>query len=510
MSLNYRPITGKWTLPSDGVPGRAVATLQLVAPDWTPDAFVVPDLVRVVADADGDVVPAPGYVGATVEVDGKDRAVVWSSEDGERQVLYLVTVEGSQSRTELASVLIPSGTEPLTLQQILELGIDPADPRYLTILSFIEALFQGDWNAEQAYSRGQQVRRGSAVYIASEDIPAGVDPLLGAPWLEYLIDAGIPPHGDTDAVLVKLSPTSGDAGWTNEPKFRRVSLDTANPGTLDAAGDLAWDDLDQTLSFRTDGLTVDLAQENLVYVRNPPGGSTIPKGAVVAVAGASSNRVQVGLCSATAGGDGCRTLGVVMGAIPSPGFGFVSTFGLLRDFDTGTITGTVTEGAEVFVSPTPGVLTTTVPTAPARKVLVGYVVTTGASGSIFITVRRSRRVDELDNVNAPSPSDKTGLRYNAATSRYEAFPLGSAASTEATDYPPIQSTQSGLEELRDELARVTTGWAGARRVGVNQSAYTVSNDTPSRTLNVTSYTDAEVQSLANIVATLIRDLGRDS
>jgi hypothetical protein len=71
MSLNYRPVTGEWTLPDGGVPGRAIVTLALVTPDWTPDSFVVPDVVRLVADADGDVVPAPGYAGQRLKSTAK-------------------------------------------------------------------------------------------------------------------------------------------------------------------------------------------------------------------------------------------------------------------------------------------------------------------------------------------------------------------------------------------------------------------------------------------------------
>jgi hypothetical protein len=262
---------------------------------------------------------------------------------------------------------------------------------------------------------------------------------------------GLPSGGDTGEVLRKLSgvdyafewvqlfvsdlgdvDTTGAATddlltydgteWvpTSTPSVDRVSFDTLNPATLDAAGDLAWDDLDQALAYKTNGITVDIGQENLVYVRNPPGGSTLPKGAAVAVDGASSNRLRVKLCNSVEGGDGCRTLGVTMGAIPSPGFGFVSTFGLLRGFNTGTIIGGgVTEGSELFISSTPGVLSTQPQASPGRRVTVGYVVTTGTQGSIFVTVRRGLSVNELDNVHAPSPTDGQVLRYVTAAGRYE-------------------------------------------------------------------------------------------
>jgi hypothetical protein len=236
--------------------------------------------------------------------------------------------------------------------------------------------------------------------------------------------AGVAEGGTTGQILVKKTNTTYDTEWTNTPSVRRVSFATTSPPSLDAAGDVAWDDLDQALSYRTNGITVDIGQENLVYVRNPPGGSTIPKGAAVAVDGASANRLQVKPCNSVEGGDGCRTLGVAITNIPSPGFGFVSTFGLLRGFNTGAIIGGgVTEGSELFISSTPGVLSTQPQASPGRRVTVGYVVTTGAQGSIFVTVRRGLTVNELDNVLATNPPNGSVIRYDTADGRYENFTL---------------------------------------------------------------------------------------
>jgi hypothetical protein len=309
---------------------------------------------------------------------------------------------------------------------------------------------------------------------------------------------GLPSGGDTGEVLRKISAVDYAFEWvqlfvsdlgdvdttgaatddlltydgsewvpTSTPTVDRVSFDTSNPATLDAAGDLAWDDLDQALAYRTNGLTVDIGQENLVYVRNPSGGSTLPKGAAVAVDGASSNRLRVKLCNSVEGGDGCRTLGVTMGAIPSPGFGFVSTFGLLRGFNTGTIIGGgVAPGSELFISSTPGVLSTQPQASPGRRVTVGYVVTTGPNGSIFVTVRRGLSVNELDNVHAPSPTDGQVLRYVTAAGRYEldtltpsdvgADPAGSAAAVQGNLDSHTGATTS-VHGIADTSALIVEG-----------------------------------------------------
>jgi hypothetical protein len=220
-----------------------------------------------------------------------------------------------------------------------------------------------------------------------------------------VVKDGLPPGGEVGQLIEKTGERNYESNWTSSPSAKRIRFNTTEALPLEQAGDLAWDDADQALSYRTNGITVDIAQENLVYVRNPAGNSTITKGSAVAVKGASANRLEVQLCNASAGsGIGCRTLGVAMGDIPSPGFGFVSTFGLLRGFNTNSIIGGgVAEGAEVFISSTPGVLSTQPQTSPGRRVTVGYVITTGTQGSLFVTIRRGVTLEECDNVLITNP-----------------------------------------------------------------------------------------------------------
>jgi len=256
----------------------------------------------------------------------------------------------------------------------------------------------GDTDARLAIDAGGRISWGSG--ISTPDVYVQ---RAGEESINFVGNVGI----NTNTPIYELDVT-GTAS------VNKVNFDLGT-NDLTQNGDLAWDDLDQALAYRTNGLTVDIGQENLVYVRNPSGGSTITKGSVVAVLGSDSNRLSVQLCDATAGaGLGCRTVGIVMQDIASPGFGFVSTFGLLRGFNTGNIIGTtaVNPGTELFISSTPGVLSTDPQSSPGRRVTVGYVVTTGTQGSIFVTIRRGLAVNELDNVVAPSPANGDILTYN--------------------------------------------------------------------------------------------------
>jgi len=244
----------------------------------------------------------------------------------------------------------------------------------------------------------------------------------------------------------------GPPGSILEP-VPRIRFDTINPGSIEQEGDLAWDDVDRSLAFQLNGnIQVDIPQELIVYVRNPTGSTTIPKGAAVAVNGASANRLRIKLCDAAEGGDGCATIGVALENIGAPDFGFVSTFGLIRDFNTNNIIGGgVAPGVELYISTMPGVLSTQPAAPPGRRVTIGYVVTTGNEGSIFVTVRRGLRVSEIDNVfESGTPSQGHVLAWNATNGRYEVGGLPASAVTynNASSGLTATNVQDAIDELK--------------------------------------------------------------
>ena len=230
----------------------------------------------------------------------------------------------------------------------------------------------------------------------------------------------IPEGGTTGQPLAKLSDANLDADWANRVVLDELRIRTTpNETVTPQAGTLYWDDLDQALAYQVNGnVLVDIAQENLVYVRNQPGGSTLTKGTAVCILGAAANRLTVQRTDATAGQQACRSLGIVLEDIPSPGFGFVSTFGMVRGFNTGNVTTSslfpMVAGAELFASTTPGVLSTVPAAPPNRRVTYGYVVTTGVQGSVFVTIRRGLRMQELDNVAETGFTANDLLRFDGS------------------------------------------------------------------------------------------------
>jgi len=186
---------------------------------------------------------------------------------------------------------------------------------------------------------------------------------------------------------------------TSNPAVSSIFFDTVSPTDLTDDGQISWDDLDRALAYQSNGIKIDIAQENVVLIRNNTG-SQLNKGTSVCVAGASANRLSVVPSDASPGQQGCRTLGLVMQNIPNNNFGLVSTFGLVRGINTNSFN----EGDELFISTTPGVLSNQPPVSPARRVTVGYVVTKGTQGSIFVTIRRGLWLREIDDVSVESPA----------------------------------------------------------------------------------------------------------
>jgi hypothetical protein len=223
---------------------------------------------------------------------------------------------------------------------------------------------------------------------------------------------------DTDGAVQHDLLAYDGTQWepTDTPTVRGLQLNTASPQTL-AEGMIVWNDGDRVPQFQSNGQVVDISLEMLARCRNVTG-SLIPKGTAVCIVGASAQRISIAPSDRTQPGSACRTLGLTLEAIPNQGFGKVSTFGLVRGLDTSQIDGA--EGAELFVGPTPGSLSTVEPDAPARRLSVGFLVTKNSSiGKIFVRVSRGVRVPEIDDVQIASLADRDILQYVASRNRWE-------------------------------------------------------------------------------------------
>ena len=144
--------------------------------------------------------------------------------------------------------------------------------------------------------------------------------------------------------------------------------------------------------------------------------------------------------------NGQLIMGVAAEAIANNGFGLVSSFGLVRGFNTtGTPYGEVwADGDILYYNPSyAGGLTKNLPQAPTPHIVVAAVVNaaTAGSGSVFVRVQAEPLVSQLSDVYAPTPANGDVLVYDGVQLRWENAPISTAgAVTSVTGTSPVVSS----------------------------------------------------------------------
>lgn len=178
------------------------------------------------------------------------------------------------------------------------------------------------------------------------------------------------------------------------------------------------------------GSVLQVGQEIMFYSKNTSG-SLIPNGTPVMFTGTvgSSGKLTFGLAIADGSVSADYMMGVATQDIDNNAFGYVTSFGLVRGFDTtGTPYGEVwADGDLLYFDPAaPGTWTNVQPQAPNIAVPVAVVVNAGSggSGSIFVRMELSESLNSLQDVylNGGGPSEFDILVYNSTQSRWENKP----------------------------------------------------------------------------------------
>jgi hypothetical protein len=144
--------------------------------------------------------------------------------------------------------------------------------------------------------------------------------------------------------------------------------------------------------------------------------------------------------------NGQLIMGVAAEAIANNNFGLVSSFGLVRGFNTtGTPYGEVwADGDILYYNPSfAGGLTKNLPQAPTPHIVVAAVVNaaTAGSGSVFVRVQAEPLVSQLSDVYAPTPANNDVLIYDSVQQRWENAPISTAgAVTSVTGTSPVVSS----------------------------------------------------------------------
>lgn len=156
------------------------------------------------------------------------------------------------------------------------------------------------------------------------------------------------------------------------------------------------------------------------YVNNRTG-STLTKGQVVYINGASGNKITVALARANAESTSSKTFGVVEADIANNQSGWIVTAGEITKLDTSAYA----EGATLYLSPTTaGAWATTKPAAPNHLVYVGFVARSHATvGSIFVRCQNGYELDEIHDVSITSPANGDRLNYDSSSGLWKNVPV---------------------------------------------------------------------------------------
>ena len=190
-----------------------------------------------------------------------------------------------------------------------------------------------------------------------------------------------------------------------------------------------WNQDDGTLDVGLYGGSVLQVGQELHYYAKNTSGDLITNGTPVMFTGTvgASGKLTFGPAIADGSVLADYMMGVATQDIAKNAFGYVTAFGLVREFNTtGSPYGEVwADGDLLYFDPaTPGTWTNVQPAAPSINVPVAVVVNAGGggSGSILVRMKVSDSLTRLQDVYASTLADFDLLVYDVATSRWQNKP----------------------------------------------------------------------------------------
>ena len=265
----------------------------------------------------------------------------------------------------------------------------------------------------------------------------GNDPEMIKALERLFIVAGDLTPADVAALTVLINAAAYDAGAANNKAesyqsnflktdyidFNRVGPHVTLPRRMQ------WNEDDGTIDVGMNAdVVLQVGQETQYYAKNTSGGDIL-NGTPVMFTGAlgASGKLTFGKAVADGSAPAIYMMGVATEDIANNGFGYITSFGKVRGFNTsGTPYGeTWNDGDILYFSPTaPGTWTNVRPTAPNLDLPVAVVLNaaTGGSGEIFVRMKTGETVNSLHDVEAPSPSDGDILEYDSGNARWQNAP----------------------------------------------------------------------------------------
>lgn len=196
-------------------------------------------------------------------------------------------------------------------------------------------------------------------------------------------------------------------------------------------------------------------------------GSSIAKGSVVYISGATGGDALISLADADTEATSSKTIGLTAETIANDAFGDVVCEGLL----SGVNTSAATAGDSVWLSSTAGGFVFAAPPAkPAHSVYLGVVTRVSATeGEILVKIQNGYELNELHDVNITGTvADKEVLAYDNASSMWI-----NQTAAEAGLAPIANPTFTGVVSGNaNDLGSASNGARAIGFMGIPQNATT--------------------------------------
>jgi hypothetical protein len=230
-----------------------------------------------------------------------------------------------------------------------------------------------------------------------------------------------------DTKALKITAITAGTGLTGGGDFsasRTISMladvpaDSLNFNTAatetSAIGKMFWNSTEGSPQVGLAGGNVQLIMGSMVvaYVRNAEA-TTLNKGEVVYLFGASGNRAEVKRASNVGDNTSSKTMGIVAESIAANQVGFIVTQGVLDGLSLGS---PYVAGDSIYLDTTPGAFTRVKPTQPNHIVFIGVVERANAgNGQMYIKPQNGFELEELHDVLITSPTNNQTILWNSAT-----------------------------------------------------------------------------------------------
>lgn len=273
----------------------------------------------------------------------------------------------------------------------------------------------------------------------------GNDPEIIKALERLFIVAGDSTPAELAALKLLIEAAAFDAGAANNKassyqqnfqKLDYIDFNRVGPHVA-AARRMQWNEEDATIDVgMNDEVMLQIGQELHYYAKNTSGGDIL-NGTPVMFTGAlgASGKLTFGKAVADGSFSAVYMIGVATEDILINEFGYITSFGKVRGFNTsGAPYGeTWSDGDVLYFSPSAaGTWTNVRPSAPNLDLPVAVVLNaaTGGSGEIFVRMKTGESIDELHDVQAPTPADGDVLEYDSGNARWEnAANLGRTSNT---------------------------------------------------------------------------------